>query len=496
LLRNPDPQLKEVTSVMSNPLAQAHDHLQVPDRRVHSRLPIRSLAYVELDEGNGGIVLNVSEGGLSVQAFASLMDDVLPGVRFQLSESEGWIQAHARITWTGESRKLAGLEFVDLAEDDRSRLKEWLAREAVPPRDVSATGTISKEDKPPAPAPEASEAAASIAPAANDHDLDETATAELGIDMAPAPVPAAEPYPIADAFARILGQARESEPPQSDQSVEAKPISAEKLIANRWAAAAVLALLAVASLAAGWVAGQGQLRKLLGKFYVTGSRAGADVRETASNSTSPVAQISDIEVVSATNQRWTIPFNGPLNSPEDVARRQAYGNTSSEVHKPQSAFRTWILTPPQQTRAVADDGRLAKENPPVLADTPTATEGALTSSGAINSHALAGSPSLRVPDPPPPTEIVKQGQLIRRFDPEYPMIARDQHAEGTVRLNVTIGPDGVVRGIAVLGGPRLLVEAAESAVRQWRYTPTTLDGKPVEFQREVDLTFHLSNASH
>lgn len=481
---------------MSNSLVQAHDHLPSPDRRLHSRLPIRSLAYVELDEGNGGIVLNVSEGGLSVQAFASLMDDVLPGVRFQLSESEGWIQAQARITWTGESRKLAGLEFVDLADDARGRIKEWLAREALPPGEASATGANSKDDKPPAPAPETREAVAPMAPAADDRDLDEAPTAELGIDVAPALVPAADPYPIADAFARILGQARESEPPQSNQSVEAKPISAEKLIANRWAAAAVLALLAVASLAAGWAAGQGQLRKLLGKFDVTAPQAGAADRETASNSTLPAARISDIEVVSATNQRWTIPFNGPLNSPDDVARRQAYANNSSEVRKPQSGFRTWILSPPQQTRAVADDGKVTKENPPVLADTPTGTEGALTSSGAINSRALGGAPSLRVPDPPAPTGVVKQGQLIRRFDPEYPIIARDQHAEGTVRLNVTIGPDGVVRGIALLGGPRLLVEAAESAVRQWRYTPTTVDGKPVEFQREVDLTFRFSNASH
>ncbi len=483
---------------MSNPLAQAHDHLPPPDRRLHSRLPIRSLAYVELDEGNGGIVLNVSEGGLSVQAFASLMDDVLPGVRFQLSESEGWIQAHARISWTGESRKLAGLEFVDLADDARGRIKEWLAREALPAGEAFETGAISKEDKPPAAAPEAPEAVVSMAPAAVDRDPDESPTAEFGIDVAPEPVADADAdlYPIADAFARILGHAHESKLGHNDQSDEAKPITAEKLIANRWAAAAVLALLAVASLAAGWAAGQGQLRKLVGKFYVTGSPGGADIRETASNSTTPVARISDIEVVSATNQRWTIPFNGPLNSPEDVARRQAYGNTSSEVRKPQSGFRTWILTPPQQTRAVADDGKITKEYPPVLADTPTSTEGALTSSGAINSHALGGAPSLRVPDPPAPTGVVKQGQLIRRLDPEYPMIARDQHAEGTVRLNVTIGPDGVVRGIAVLGGPRLLLEAAESAVRQWRYTPTTLDGKPVEFQREVDLTFQFSKASH
>jgi TonB family protein len=109
---------------------------------------------------------------------------------------------------------------------------------------------------------------------------------------------------------------------------------------------------------------------------------------------------------------------------------------------------------------------------------------------------LAGAPSLRVPEPSQPAGIVKQGQLIRRIDPEYPTIARDQRQEGTVRLNVSIGPDGAVRAIAVLGGPRLLLDAAERAVRQWRYTPTLLDGKPVQFQREVDLTFHLATPSH
>ncbi len=90
---------------------------------------------------------------------------------------------------------------------------------------------------------------------------------------------------------------------------------------------------------------------------------------------------------------------------------------------------------------------------------------------------------------------MKQGQLIRRVDPDYPAMARQERAEGTVRLNITVGTDGIVRGISLLGGPQLLVSAAESAVRQWRYTPTTLDGKPVEFQREVDLTFHLSTAA-
>src|SRR5271167_4464004 len=116
---------------MSNPLAQAHDHLAGSDRRLHSRQPIKTLAYVELDEGNGGIILNVSEGGLAVQAVTSLMDDHLPRVRFQLSQSPDWVETSARVTWAGESRKLVGLEFVDLSELARGKINEWLSRETL-----------------------------------------------------------------------------------------------------------------------------------------------------------------------------------------------------------------------------------------------------------------------------------------------------------------------------------------------------------------------------
>src|SRR5579862_1521364 len=130
LLRNPGPQPKEVAPLMSDTFARAHDHLPVSDRRAHARQAIPSLAYVELDEGNGGILLNISEGGLSVQAVTSLMDDFLPGVRFQLAGTESWIESNARITWTNETRKLAGLEFLNLTEDSRDRIREWLLRDS------------------------------------------------------------------------------------------------------------------------------------------------------------------------------------------------------------------------------------------------------------------------------------------------------------------------------------------------------------------------------
>ncbi len=107
------------------------EELPAPDRRAYSRQPVRTITYVELDEGNGGIVLNASEGGLSVQAVMSLMEDSLPKMRVRLSQSKYWLETAARVVWANESRKVAGLQFVDLSEQTRLHIREWLAEEAV-----------------------------------------------------------------------------------------------------------------------------------------------------------------------------------------------------------------------------------------------------------------------------------------------------------------------------------------------------------------------------
>ncbi len=489
---------------MSNTLAQAHDPVPPSDRRLYARQPIRSLAYVELDEGNGGIILNISEGGLSVQAVTSLMDDLLPGVRFQLSESEGWIEANARITWTGPSRKVAGLEFVDLPEEARSRIREWFVRENSPAGADVELGTPSEDVEPPTTVPDAGESEISTAPTAEasfvtkdrseEHDPVASAV-QIGHAIPAAPVPETNLSSMAETSASAPNQAHESDPEQAVQMAASAPHVVSRLFSNHAALATILGLLAVGSLALGWAAGQGDLGKFFLRIHPIALQNGAADRANASSSAMPVARVSEIEVVNANNQRWTIPFDGPLDNSADSARRPTSAILPSPARKLQSGFRTWILSPPQQRRAAADDGRLVKENPPVLADAPGGTESVLTSSGAINSHALAGPPTLRVPEPPPATGVVKQGQLVRRVDPSYPTLARNQRVEGTVRLNVTIGADGSVRGVAVLGGSRLLVEAAEKAVLQWRYSPTFLDGKPIEVQKEVDLRFHFTDAA-
>ena len=63
---------------------------------------------------------------------------------------------------------------------------------------------------------------------------------------------------------------------------------------------------------------------------------------------------------------------------------------------------------------------------------------------------------------------------------------------GTVELSATIAANGVVKEVHVMNGNPLLVQAAVDAVKQWKYRPTYLNGKPVEVLTEVDVRFTLS----
>jgi protein TonB len=87
---------------------------------------------------------------------------------------------------------------------------------------------------------------------------------------------------------------------------------------------------------------------------------------------------------------------------------------------------------------------------------------------------------------------LKRGELIRRVEPIYPAVARDHGIGGIVKLRLIVGPDGIVRGVEFVSGPQVLVGAAKTAVLQWRYTPTVLDGKAIETENEVSLVFQSS----
>ncbi|PYV45050.1 MAG: hypothetical protein DMG06_03945 [Acidobacteria bacterium] len=91
---------------------------------------------------------------------------------------------------------------------------------------------------------------------------------------------------------------------------------------------------------------------------------------------------------------------------------------------------------------------------------------------------------------------VQQANLISQTNPVYPELARQAGIEGTVLLEAIIGKEGNVVNLRVLNtlvNPEL-VKAAVTAVKQWLYEPTLLNGEPIEVVTTIRVNFSLAQA--
>jgi TonB family protein len=86
---------------------------------------------------------------------------------------------------------------------------------------------------------------------------------------------------------------------------------------------------------------------------------------------------------------------------------------------------------------------------------------------------------------------VKQAQLIKSVSPVYPPTAKLQHVAGDVKIDALIEADGNVSTMKILSGPPLLHQAALTAVKQWKYKPAQLDGKPTAMHLTVTVQFRF-----
>jgi TonB family protein len=110
---------------------------------------------------------------------------------------------------------------------------------------------------------------------------------------------------------------------------------------------------------------------------------------------------------------------------------------------------------------------------------------------------------IAVPGPtqPQPAERIRVGGNIRvprkevDVHPVYPPTMRAAGREGVVPIEAIISTDGTVTSLRVLSAqvhPDFAIAAAD-AVRQWRFSPTLLNGQPVEVVMRVSITFSLSD---
>lgn len=106
-----------------------------------------------------------------------------------------------------------------------------------------------------------------------------------------------------------------------------------------------------------------------------------------------------------------------------------------------------------------------------------------------------------IPDAPPAAEPsgpiqvggdVKAPERIVAPQPQYTEIARKARIQGVVIVQAIIDKEGNVTNVKVLKGlPMGLEEAAVNAIKQWKFRPATLNGKPVVVYYNLTVNFKL-----
>jgi hypothetical protein len=87
---------------------------------------------------------------------------------------------------------------------------------------------------------------------------------------------------------------------------------------------------------------------------------------------------------------------------------------------------------------------------------------------------------------------VQADKLISQVRPVYPVVARDVGISGTVRMTALVGLDGSILHLHPESGPTQLIAGSVEAVRQWRYKPTLLNGRPCYVITIIDVHYTLN----
>ena len=490
--------------------------------RAHARRKLAPMAYVELGEDNGGILLNLSEGGFAVQSALTLTSREFPQLRFQVPAFQGWLTASGRAVWLSDSKKEAGIQFTELPEQARREIYKWVAAEGEP---EEAAGRIPSAPRAHhEPSKEIFDRPYRGGGGAHEPAIAQTASASVERPRATthqnAAVAAAEPP--AEDF-RFTEYSMFAAAPEKE-AVWAVPVQRR----SRSGLALLGILVAALFFALGSTMGQGTIQRWIGNL--TGWTL--QTQPTLAPKASPPAPPEQQEVGGQVKDKDAkeVPDKGakgdlnanptadamesPQNAvdPEKKASEQQAakddtkrnsGNSEvdaavgSTARKATAGSKTQHYAGNAAPRNNVESSRVETEHA-ILVDAPSPGSRpfyinfpgeAISASAAI---AVSARRTLEIlPTASGRSERVVIGKLISHSDPFYPIEARNRHIEGSVELRARVGRTGQIIGVTPISGPGLLTSAAATAVREWRYEPTFINGDPAETLADITIVFRL-----
>ena len=442
----------------------------VSERRRNSRVKVDSLLPVDLGRENGGIVLNLSEGGLRVRMVGRLETDDIIRLRFTLPEQNNRIETLGQIAWVDEARTGGGVRLVSLAEESQQQIKHWLAlnapaSETQPQETLIQTKATARE--PVESLPEQAEVTGSAA----------------------TPLEPKKDSAVASEFQPLLTESatvREFRLKRQQSHEQAMREEFRHRLIRAGISACLLIVVVVAGAALYRFQGErikgflGAIKEQLVASGAWPSEAGRPTttatREDKSAPPAPQRGASKIQpgaeheppILSANARQSMAEALSKKPGPPELVVLEANGQRRLIAYRggPVAQLKNWPRGRVEILRDILMPGAASSSEP-----VPVATANARTAGSA--QEATDG--------------VAEQQQL-----PAYPPLALQNNVQGTVVLRAVIGKDGVVQNVQLVSGPPVLASAVLDAVRKWRYMPYLRNGEPVEVERQITVEFTIS----
>jgi periplasmic protein TonB len=86
---------------------------------------------------------------------------------------------------------------------------------------------------------------------------------------------------------------------------------------------------------------------------------------------------------------------------------------------------------------------------------------------------------------------VKPPKALFQPSPLYPPLASQARIQRVVQIDTVLDEQGHVVEMKIVSGPPLLYQAAQDALKKWKYEPTYLNDQPIAVRMIVNITFVL-----
>lgn len=110
--------------------------------------------------------------------------------------------------------------------------------------------------------------------------------------------------------------------------------------------------------------------------------------------------------------------------------------------------------------------------------------------GTAMVNRIVSAESELVYEQPAPAGLI-YGQAVRKVEPGYPTQAIVEKAQGRIVVDAVVSPTGEVTSVRPVTGHPALSKASAEAAKGWRFTPTTVNGVPVELIARITFSYDL-----